>query len=446
MEKKIYLVQPTYSMMDGKLIKEFPLFNYSYNLPILSATIPSDWQKQSCLEYTENLDLNSEASVIIITSPGYDISHAVEIVKKYKEKNKIVIFGAHMDEFSDKILRDICDSVFYGYPNPKKMKDLLDDIEQCKLKDEYHFGYNINFSFDYSILNKKTIPFIPVLASLGCKYKCSYCCYTPLYNGHYRLRNIENVITDLNRAAKFKKPVAFLDANIYNNRKYLILLCNRIIEEKISVRWGAQCTVDIGDDKEVLNLLNKAGCRMLFLGLETLDNKNLKQLRKPMNVDFYSHQVSNIHRAGIYVGAFFMLGLDEDDLSSFDKVYSFFQYNNIEVPYVHLYFPVPGTSLAGNLKRQGRILQEFFDNYLNKKARFSAPCSIAYFTPSKLSRGELETGYLQLYGKLTSYWNILKRTIVPDPIVAQIIFKLNLEARRKYKSMLKNAALGSQLN
>ena len=439
MKKKIYIIQPTYRLMDGKLIKELPLFNYSYNLPIISATVPAEWQRETCLEYTEEINYDSDAHVVIITSPGYDLSHSVEIAEKFKLKNKIVIFGAHMDEFSDKILRNVCDAVFYGYPNPDKMREMLTDVETGKLKSEYHFGNNLNFAFDYSVLKKMKMSFIPMIASLGCRYKCAYCCYPPIFDGHYHLRNIEHVISDLKQVAELKKPIAFLDANLYNNRKYLIQLCNRIIEEKIHIVWGAQCTVNIGDDAEVLNLLHKAGCRMMFFGLETLDKKNMVQLNKEMNADHYSRQVANIRRARIQIGAFFMLGLDEDNSSTFDKVYSFFQDNKIAVPYVHLYFPIPGTSLAEKLKTEGRILEDYFDDYQYKQAKFSAPCSIAYFAPSKLTKPELEAGFLRLFEKITSLKNIFRRIFVPDLRIALLILKMNLEARRKSKSMIRNA-------
>ncbi|HSW53727.1 MAG TPA: radical SAM protein [Ignavibacteriaceae bacterium] len=439
MKKKIYIIQPTYRLMDGKLIKELPLFNYSYNLPIISATIPEDWQKETCLEYTEEVDFDTDASVIVITSPGYDVARSVEIIETFKEKNKIVIFGAHMDKFSDKILRNVCDAVFYGYPNPAKMKELLTDIESGTLKTEYHFGNNLNFPFDYSILQKRKMPFIPMIASLGCRYKCAYCCYPPIFEGHYQLRNVEHVISDLKDVAKMKKPIAFLDANLYNNRKYLVQLCNRIIEEKIHIKWGAQCTVNIGDDIEVLNLLHEAGCRMIFLGLETLDNKNMIQLNKEMNADYYSRQITNIRNTGIQIGAFFMLGLDEDDSSTFDKVYSFFQENKIAVPYVHIYFPIPGTSLAEKLRADGRILEDYFDDYQYKQSKFSAPCSVAYFSPAKLTKPELEAGFLRLFEKITSLKNIFRRIFVPDLRIALLILKMNLEARRKSKSMKRNA-------
>jgi radical SAM superfamily enzyme YgiQ (UPF0313 family) len=242
----------------------------------------------------------------------------------------------------------------------------------------------------------------------------------------------------LKEVAKMKKPIAFLDANLYNNRQYLIQLCNIIIEERIHIKWGAQCTVNIGDDEEVLNLLHKAGCKMIFLGLETLDNKNMVQLNKEMNADLYSRQVKGLHRAGIQTGAFFMLGLDQDDTSTFDKIYSFFQESKIAVPYVHLYFPIPGTSLAEKLRTDGRILEDYFDGYQYKQAKFSAPCSIAYFAPSKLSKPELEQGFIHLFAKLTSLKNIFRRIFVPDFRIALLILKMNLEARRKSMSMKRN--------
>lgn len=438
MKKKVYIIQPTYRLKDGKLSKELPLFNYSYNLPIISAVIPEEWKKETCLESTEEVNFDTDASVIILTSPGYDIVRSLEIIEYFKWKEKIVLVGAHLDQFSDKILKNVCDAVFYGYPNPAKMKQFLDDVEAGTIKKEYHFGSNLNFPFDYSVLKKQKMPFLPVITSIGCRNECTYCCYPPFYNGHYYLRKIEYVISDLKEAAVTKKPLAFLDANLYNNREYLIMLCRQIVYEKIDIIWGAQCTVNIGDDEEVLNLLYEAGCRMLFLVLETLNNKNLLQLNKPMNIDYYHRQVKGIHNAGIHIGAFFMLGLDEDDELTFDNVYSFFQENKIEVPYVHIFFPTPGTATAEGLKSDGKILENYFDDHVFRQSKFSALCSIAYFKSAGLSKAELEAGFVNLFTKITSLKNIIRRVLVPDIRIAALILKMNMEARKKAKSMRKN--------
>jgi hypothetical protein len=45
-KKKIYLIQPTYRNVDGHLLKGTSLFIHSLVLPMLSATIPTDWEKE----------------------------------------------------------------------------------------------------------------------------------------------------------------------------------------------------------------------------------------------------------------------------------------------------------------------------------------------------------------------------------------------------------------
>ncbi|GAB1371041.1 hypothetical protein MASR1M45_11030 [Candidatus Kapaibacterium sp.] len=81
--KTIYLLQPSYRKMDGSMLKELPTFNYAINMPMLSACIPADWLKRFTIEYFDAADLNPSEEIIIITSPGYDIAHAVELARYY---------------------------------------------------------------------------------------------------------------------------------------------------------------------------------------------------------------------------------------------------------------------------------------------------------------------------------------------------------------------------
>ncbi len=100
MKKKIYLIQPTYRNVDGHLLKGTNLFIHSLVLPILSATIPSDWEKEFCLEYFEDINYDTDASVVGISSMGYDLIHGMEIAEAFTKQEKIVIFGGYQAHFS----------------------------------------------------------------------------------------------------------------------------------------------------------------------------------------------------------------------------------------------------------------------------------------------------------------------------------------------------------
>ena len=298
MKKKIYLVQPTYSNRDGQLFKCKSLYIYSLALPALSAAIPFDWEKDFCLECFEDVNYKTDASVIGISSMGYDLFHGYEIAQKFKKHGKIVLFGGPQIHFSHHRIDSICDSVIYGHPGPKDMARILGDIEARRLASKYHCGKEINFPFDYSVFDNKRILFMPVLTSIGCRNCCEFCCTAALYNGHYRLRRIEHVLADLQVICRRTRNAVFVDSNIYNNREYLLRLCSRIVKENIRFRWGAQCSIDIGEDSEALHLLKQAGCRILFVGLETINQSNLDGFNKHYCVERYPELIRRIKKSG----------------------------------------------------------------------------------------------------------------------------------------------------
>ncbi len=435
MENRVYIIQPSYKTMDGKLIKRLPVFNFSNNLPIISATIPLNWEKRICIEYFDEIDYNDPASVVILTSTGYDIVHAFEVAKKFHDKGKFVVIGVLMENISRVVLLDVVDSFFTGYPNPQSMKDMLNDITNGSLKPEYDLGMNLDFPFDYTVFENHKMWFYPAMTSAGCKYSCSYCCYPQFYHSKYRVRNIEFVVSDLKVIKKKNKFIGFLDANLFNEREYLKKLLQRMIDEKLHLYWAAQSTIEIGDDTEILELLKQAGCKILFFGIETLDKTNLKQLNKFSNEKRYSQQLKNIKMAGILLGAFFMFGLDNDTPESFDKVHEFIIENKIDIPYIHLLIPLPGTGVYNKIEKEGRIYNRFYEEFQKLNPKYSIPCSKLFFSPARMKDHEVEEAYLKLHKKISSWPAILFRTLRCNPIFLPLILYLNYEGKRKLRAM-----------
>ncbi|MDP4220712.1 MAG: radical SAM protein [Bacteroidota bacterium] len=209
-----------------------------------------------------------------------------------------------------------------------------------------------------------------------------------------------------------------------------------MIEEKLNLRWGCNFTIDIADDEEVLSQLTRAGCRVMFIGLESLDSKNMLQLNKPYDPARYLNQIRKIRKHGIMVGTYFIMGLDNDDTFSFDDVYKFYQESRVEVPYTHMFVPIPGTPLYNTIRSAGRLHTEAYDNYsTDNAAAFSVPCSVAYFQPAKMTEEELEQNYLNLNARVLTLPKILRRSLKKHFIDTSLVLGMNLEARKKYKAM-----------
>jgi len=424
--------------MNGTKVKGWSLFNHSLFLPIFSAVIPKDWQKETCLEYFANINYDSDASVILISCMGYDIMYAKEITQTFKQKNKTVIFGAHWDDFSEKILMQVCDSVFYGYPDFNGMAKLLNDVLADNLQKRYKFDININFPFDYSVLKGMNIPIMQVQAGIGCKNKCSYCCASEVYKNRYRLRKIQYVLQDLINVRKITRYVSFMDQNIFNNPEYTKMLCRCIIYLNLGLRWGAQATVDIGNNNELLNLLYRAGCRVIFLGLESIDKQNLKQLNKDFNPDDYQRQIKNIRKHGIHAVGYFMLGLDNDKEDSFEKLYQFIKNSHLVIPIINILIPVPGTKIFYDLKDQNRLYINDEDDFCSKNPLYSVPTNRVFFKPANISEEKLMAGIADLGKQLFTMKNILLRSFTGNLFISLKIFIMNRELRKKYLLMSQN--------
>ncbi|MBK8552473.1 MAG: radical SAM protein [Ignavibacteria bacterium] len=442
MKKKIYYIQPTYQTSDGTLLKGDSLYVHSLAMPALSAATPSDWEKNITLQYFEDIDYDTDASVIAITSMGYDIAQGIEIAREFRRRNKTVIFGGYQAHFSSHLLiKDVCDCVVHGNPGPEDMRKILIDAESNQLEREYHFGIDINFPFDYSVLADKKITFMPVLSSIGCINDCDFCCTAAVYKGQCRLRKIEYVIEDLKSISRISKKAGFVDNNIYNNRKYLLKLLKAIIDNEIKLKWGAQVTIDIGDDPEILDYLYKAGCRLLFIGMETVNQENLAGVNKKYLVQSYKERLRNINRSGIKVAGYFMFGFDNDTTETPQMLYDFISSGKISLPILNILVPVPGTRIFQKLKQENRLLFEEEQELLKNNSFYNSACNTCFYIPKLMTAEEAENGFLELYGKLAGYSQIIKRSLCFNPFMMAFLLGMNIVFRREYLDMRKKHKL-----
>jgi len=435
-KKKVYIIQPTFHKMDGNLVKGFSLGSCPLELPQIAGAIPKEWQKTCSHEYFEDINFDSDASVVFITSPSNDILHAKDIAVKFKRKGKKVIFGGHEDAFSEVILKEVSDSFYHGIPDKNDMKLMLNDASQDKLKHHYDFGHNFNYKYDYSVYQGKKVNYIHVQGSAGCLYKCEFCRHPSASNGgEFKLRDIDCIIGDLKSIKKITKYVAFKDPNFFNNRKHLVKLCKRLIKEKLGIIWGAQMPIYVGKDKEVLQLMRKAGCRIIYIGFETLNQKNLDSVNKPFKVNNYLPMVENIQKSGIRVVGYFMFGFDYDTKESFEQVYNFVKESKIAYPIVNILTPVPGTPVFERMKSEGRLDLPDVETFKKTKPLYSIPCNHAYFEPKLMSRRELEDSFMNLSKRLSSIKEVYKRSFYNFNILSFILLKMNLEFRKDHQRM-----------
>lgn len=430
MKRKIYLIQPTYRAYDGELLQGRFLLVHSCVIPALAASLPPDWEREICLEYFENVNYNSDASVVAITSMGYDIIHGREIAEEFRRRGKVVLFGGYQAHLSRAEIRDVANSIVYGYAGPKAMARILEDVQNGCLEPEYDVGIEINYPFDYSMLPRNRILFMPVMASVGCRNNCDFCCTAARHKGQYRLRRIRHVLADILSVREYTRRFFLVDCNIYNNRSYIIRLCDEITRIGLSFQWAADVTVDIGEDEEVLHALSEAGCRMLYIGFETPSQLSLNTSNKPYDVASYAPAIERIKRHGIAVSGFFMVGMDGDTSETFDELFSLIHDTKVNWPIFNMLTPVPGTALYERLDREGRLLVNSLEGYMENVLSYSSSAYRCFYRPAGLTANELEKGLIDLRLRLSTPYETMRRSLFHDPLISAVLLIGNVQFAR----------------
>jgi radical SAM superfamily enzyme YgiQ (UPF0313 family) len=405
LNKKILFIQSTPYDSNGKLIKKKKLYFVGLALPVLAAITPKDWDCSICLETIEEVPFDTDADVIAISSMGHAVMRSLDIAKEFKKRGKIVILGGYMVSLMPEEAKMYCDSVVIGDAE-EVWHSVLDDIVHNNIKPFYEktlskLEYPLP-RFDL-LLDKKIGDFLPVQAGRGCPNVCSFCSVYCLYKTKYYRRNIEEVIRDIKhiKSLGFKKFL-LLDDNILSDRDYMIQLCNEI--KKLKMQWLSQCSVKIGEDDELLEIVAGSGCIALSFGLESITQESLNSMNKAWaNPLEYSRLLKNIRDHGIDISTEMVVGADGDTVESIKATGKFIEDNKVVVPRFYILTPIPGTEFFKEMVEQNRICNKEIYSYNGTEA---------VHIPKNMTPEQLTEAYWKLYNDVFTIKSIVNRTLL----------------------------------
>jgi anaerobic magnesium-protoporphyrin IX monomethyl ester cyclase len=156
-------------------------------------------------------------------------------------------------------------------------------------------------------------PMIMIFTGRGCPNQCFYCIYPQVFHGRekYRLRSAENVVAEfeyiINNFPEVKE-IGIEDDTFTADLNRVKQICRLLIAKEINhkVKWWVNARVNL--DYESMELMKKAGCRLLIAGFESGNQQVLNSMKKGIKVDQSTTFVRNSKRAGLLVHGCFMVG------------------------------------------------------------------------------------------------------------------------------------------
>jgi radical SAM superfamily enzyme YgiQ (UPF0313 family) len=184
--------------------------------------------------------------------------------------------------------------------------------------------------------------------SLGCPYKCSFCCINAPFGGPgIRYWSSSNIIKQIDTMVNLYnvKNIKIPDEMFVLNRSHVIEICDAIIARGYKLNIWAYARIDTVKD-DYLDKLKKAGFNWLGIGIES----GSKFVRDGVEKGRFGEEeivktVKKIREHGIYVAANYIFGLPDDTINSMQETLDLAMYLNTEWANFYSAMAYPGSAL-----------------------------------------------------------------------------------------------------
>ncbi len=282
---------------------------------------------------------------------------------------------------------------------------LAADLERGTAKPLYNAAERPSLSKtplpDLSLINPKHYSSMAIQYSRGCPFNCEFCDIIEIYGRTPRTKSPSQVVAELEQLYEhnWRGSVFIVDDNFIGNKrevkKLLPVLAEWNSRRKQPFTFFTEASLNLADDRELLQMMKDARFNRVFLGIETPVEESLKEAQKLQNTrrDLMA-SVQRIQGYGMEVMAGFIVGFDSDPEDIFDRQVEFIQESGIPLAMVGLLLALPGTQLYRRLMKEGRIVNEGHGDNMNLSLNF-----IPKMNPQRLVEG---------------YRDILQRIYHPD--------------------------------
>lgn len=209
-------------------------------------------------------------------------------------------------------------------------------------------------------------PYASIYTTLGCPYKCVFCCINaPFEKNGYRMRSAKAVIDEIGLLYRDYGVRTFkiVDEMFVLNERHVTAICEGLISAGFSgLNIWAYARVDTVKP-HMLEMLHRAGFRWLALGIESGSKHVREGARKALKNDDIVSIVRAIQASGINVIGNFIFGLPDDDQQTMRDTLELAKELNCEFANFYSAMAYPGSPLYALALQNGWALPESWSGF-----------------------------------------------------------------------------------
>lgn len=321
--------------------------------PLIAALLPPDADVDVVNDTWTDPDWSKDYDLLFISFLHSDFDRARQISHYWRKRGAKTVCGGTLASLYPELCRPYFDAVVIGDPEPAVPR-VYEDFCAKTLKPLYralaYRGDLVPLPRLDLVARHQVLP-LAFEVTRGCPYTCEFCVLTGIGTRHHT-RDLSTVVEQFNAARRLLRPLVpwhrrwisiFYDNNIGGNLGYLRRFCDAM--RPLGMLWGSSVTFNVVADPANVERMAAAGCRLVYVGLETFNPAALSEMRKQQNVlDDIRRVVDLCRRHGILFTAGLMLSPRNDTIEYIERIPRYLEECGVQVPtYICFETPFPGT-------------------------------------------------------------------------------------------------------
>ena len=142
------------------------------------------------------------------------------------------------------------------------------------------------------------------------------------------------------------------------SKKRTVEICRGMIESDFDISWSCLGRVNEVDEK-ILPLMKKAGCKTIYIGIESGSPRILELINKKISIEEYRKGIELIKKYGINVTGSFILGVPSETKKDIEKTVELALSLPIDGVSFFTFTPYPNTLLRDLAFQYGKVSEEW---------------------------------------------------------------------------------------
>jgi radical SAM superfamily enzyme YgiQ (UPF0313 family) len=344
----------------------------------VAALLPTNWQFRLADLNVRSLTVEDWqwADLVMVSGMIIQQEGVLSLVREAKNRGKtVVVGGPYATSLAQEVLDAGADFVVRGEAEnliPKLLAALEQGNSGVLIEAAQRPEMTCSPVPRFDLIRFDDYVTMAVQTSRGCPFDCEFCDIVSLFGRNPRYKAPDQIIAELEELYRlgWRRIVFFSDDNFIGNKDHARAILNRLIPWMQSHHdpfgFWTQLSVNLGQDRDLIDLMTAANFSYVFLGVETPEPDILRAAGKFQNLRSpLGESLATINANGLNLIASFIIGFDGEQSGTADRIQRFVEEYSIPAVMINVLEPLPHTKLWDRLEKEGRLLhgQTRVDSY-----------------------------------------------------------------------------------